>query len=328
MADTQEIEQDEIDTTEEKAKAIGKEIGVVDDKAAEDVPDFDIQEEPDERIAKEKSPRAEKPERKQLSNKEKRDLRKKRISEKFSEKDGIIAAQQEELNQLKRWKGEVDNRLSGINQAELKKALDDNMAAFARAEADHVQAFAEGDGNKATAAMRAMYDARQNLEKLQSIKQQVERVPTQPQQQQDVSRPDPKVVNKAKEWAEKNTWYSATGADVDSEIAKAISGVLVAEGYDPKSDDFWDELDDRLAEKHVGGIDSNDDEDEILPTVKKRTSPPVGSGSKRGDIKGKKTITLPTSYINMLKANGIWDDAKRRNRVIAERQRILQEAGQ
>lgn len=324
MADTQEIEQDEIDITEQKAKAIGKELGVVDDKPADDVPDFDIQEESDERIAK---PRGEKPERKQLSNKEKRELRKKRINEKFNEKDGIIAAQQEELNNLKRRMSDVDNRLSGINQAEVNKAWEANIAAFKNAEVEHAAAFTEGDGIKATKSMQAMYDAQRNIEKLQGIKQQMEKQPAQQQSRQEQSRPDPSVVNKAKAWAEKNTWYNAGGVDVDSEIAKAISGVLVNEGYDPKSDDFWDELDDRLSDKQIGGI--GDDEDEPAPkAVRKRSSPPVANGSNRGDLKGKKTITLPTSYINMLKANGIWDDVKRRNKVIAERERILRELNQ
>lgn len=331
MADTQEIEQDEIQSTEDKAKAIGKELGVVEDKT-DDVPEFDIQEEPDERIAKEREPRIAKADRKQLSNKEKREIRKKRINEKFNEKDAIIAAQQEELNQIKRWQSDVDSRLSGINQAEINKAWDTNVAAFSKAEADHAAAFAEGDGAKATASMRAMYDAQRNIEKLQGIKQQMEKRPTQSQPQHDPSRPDPKVVNKAKAWAEKNTWYNASGVDVDSEIAKAISAVLVNEGYDPKGDDFWDELDDRLADKHVGGVDSADEadeEDEPAPkVVRKRAGPPVASGSNRGDLKGKKIITLPTSYINTLKANGIWDDIPRRNRIIADRQRIIQESGQ
>ncbi len=316
MANAQEIEEVEIETTEDKAKAIGKEIGVTDDELKDkedDAPDYDIQEEPDERIAKEKEPRAEKPDRK-ITNKEKRDARKKRISEKFHEKDSIIAAQQEELNQLKQWREEVNNKLSGINKAEVDKAFDANVTAFNQAEKEHAEAFSEGDGTKATKAMRVMYEAQRNIDRLQEIKQQVGNTTQKQTAYRPSNAPDPVVVNKAKSWTERNAWYKNDGTDTDSEIAKAISAVLANEGYDPKSDDFWDELDDRLAEKKIGSVE---DDAPSLKSLRKRASPPIGSGANRGDVAGRKTITLPTSYINMLKAN----------KIIAERERILRESG-
>lgn len=323
MADTQDIEQDEIDTTEEKAKAIGKEIGVADHKSSEDIPDYDIQEEPDERIAKEREPRIEKTERKQLSNKEKRQLRKQKISNLIDSKDAEIIRLKDENEQIKRWQQNVNSQLDGINKAEVDKAWDANINAFNKAEKDHADAFTEGDGAKATRAMREMYNAQRNIDQLQSVKQRIDK-PVAQQPVQQSNQADPVVVHKAKTWAERNTWYNPNGTDVDSEIAKAISGVLANEGYDPKTDDFWDELDDRLSEKQI----VPDEEDEPAPkTVRKRTAPPLSGGANRGDLNGKKTITLPTSYINMLKANGIWDDVGRRNKIIADRERILRESG-
>ncbi len=176
--------------------------------------------------------------------------------------------------------------------------------------------------------MREMYDAQRNIEKIQTLKTQIEQRPAQ--QQQETVKPDTAIVNKAKAWAERNAWYDPSGKDEDSEIAKALSGVLAAEGYDPKTEDFWDELDDRIKEKLPGKIIGVEDEEDEEPALKpkRRASPPVGgAASNRGDLNGKKTITLPTSYINMLKANGIWDDIPRRNKIIADRQRILKESG-
>ncbi len=313
------VDEIEVDDTEEKAKAIGKEIGVEED----DTPEYDIQEEDDDKpLAKEREP---KKERVALSNKEKRDLRKKRINEKFSEKDAEIQRLSEENQQMKRWQQEVNGRLSGINKAEVDKAFNDTTAAFAQAEKDHADAFAEGDGVKATKAMRVMYDAQRRIEQLQGVKTQLE---TQPAQEQHVQQPDRAIANKAKEWAKRNSWYDASGKDVDSEIAKAISGVLANEGYDPKSDDFWDELDERLAERLPEKVSvQDDDEDELeQKPVKKRSSPPVNGGANRGDVKGKKTITLPTSYINMLKNNGIWDDKVRLAKILKDRERVIREA--
>ncbi len=331
MADTQEIEQEEVDTTAEKAKAIGKEIGVVEDKPEEDVPDYDIVEEKedtqkaepeeDKRLAKN---RADKPERKILTNKEKRDLRKKRIAEKFNEKDETIAAQQARIAALEARQSEVDNRLLGIDKAEIDNALNSNIAAFNAAEAEHAAAFTEGDGTKATKAMRAMYDAQKRIDQLQGIKAQVDRQPVQPQRQ-EVTAPDRAIVNKAKAWAQKHEWYKPEGADEDSEIAKAISGTLAKEGFDPKTDDFWDELDDRLSARGIGDAQEEIEDEEEKPEPRRRASPPVNGNARRSDLKGKKTVTLPTSYIKMLKENGIYDDKKRLAKVLADRERILRE---
>lgn len=325
---------DEIETIEntevgEKAKEIGKELGV-----EKDIPDYDIQEEPDdqedERIAKEREQKTDKKDRKVLTNKEKREIRKKRLSEKFGEKDAEIQRLSEENQQMRQWKSEVDNRLSGINKTEVEKAFNETVTAFAQAEKDHADAFAEGDGVKATKAMRVMYDAQRRIEQLQGVKQQLEKQPMQAQAQaQAPQQVDREVVNKAQAWASRNAWYKANGNDVDSEIAKAISGVLANEGYDPKSDDFWDELDDRLEDRMPEKLgERHEEEDVVEQKARKRASPPVGGGANRSDVKGKKTITLPTSYINTLKANGIWDDVPRRNKIIAERERILRESGQ
>src|SRR6202000_2382730 len=134
-----EIEDKEIDATEEKAKVIGKEIGVEEN----DTPDYDIQEEDDERLAKDRhgESKEEAKEREKLSNRDKRQLRKKKINEKFNEKDAIIRAQQEKLEQFERRFAEVDNRLSGINRAEVDKAINDTAAMFSKAEQDSHAAF-------------------------------------------------------------------------------------------------------------------------------------------------------------------------------------------
>lgn len=320
--------EDEIDATEEKAKAIGKDLGVEDNKNPEDDIDFDIKEEDDERIGKSREDEAKetrKAEREKLSNREKRQLRKKKVNEKFNEKDAIIRAQQEQLDQLNRRMAEVDGRLSGINKAEVDKAISDTTAIYANAKQESLTAFNEGDGEKHLAAIEKMKAADDRYKQLQTLKQNLDRAPQQ--QPQTNSGPDRIVVNKAKEWAERNRWYNAGAGDTDSEVAKAISGTLVKEGFDPKSDDFWDELDERL-EKYIPekvNADEDDEEEVVIAKPRKRTSPPVTGSANRGDITGKRTITLPTSYVNTLKANGIWDDKPRLQKVLADRERIIRE---
>jgi hypothetical protein len=113
----------------------------------------------------------------------------------------------------------------------------------------------------------------------------------------------------------------------------------VRDGFDPQSDDYWDELDDRLSTKGIGDAQDDDYDDQQSQsqsqrerqTVREkpqRRSPPVGGGNGRGDLgAGKTAVTLPTVFINALKEAGIWDDQKRRSRAIQEHLRIKAERG-
>ncbi len=304
-----EIEKEEVDTTAEKAKEIGK----IADAKEEDLPDYEVVEEEDKTLAKEREDRP-KQERKQLTNKEKRDLRKKRVQEKFQAKDAEIENLRQENERIKRRQDEIDGRLHGINKAEVDNAWNVNVANFNKAEKEHEEAFKEGDGAKATKAMREMYTAQQNIDKLQNLKQQLEKQPAKPQAEQLTV--DPVVTRKAQAWASKHEWYRADGSDEDSEIAKVISGKMVNEGYDPKSDDFWEELDDRLEKRGIGVMEDEEEEEETPAPVKRR-APPVSGGAKRADVNGKVQVTLPTVYIQHLKDKGWWDDPVMKKKMIS-----------
>lgn len=325
---TTDNEEIEIDETEQKAKAIGKDLGVEDNVNPEDdTPDYDITEEADERIGKERTESKEaRQERDKLSNRDKRKMRKDKINQKFNEKDAIIIAQQQRMDAMERRLAEVDGRLSGINKSEVDKAISDTTAVYAKAKRESLEAFNEGDGEKHLAAIEQMKSADDRYKQLINVKNQLDQAPKQQQEQSPANQPDRLVKTKAKAWAERNTWYDVNLGDTDSEVAKSISGVLVKEGYDPKGDDFWDELDERLT-KYIPekAIAADDDEEEDQPKPRVRKAPPVNGGNPRGNNPAKRSITLPTSYVNTLKANGIWDDKVRLKKVLADRERIIRE---
>lgn len=326
----EEIEIDEKDPVAEKAEAIGKEIGI----EKEEVPDYDIQEEGDERIAKEREPevKADKKDRPEVSNREKRQARKKKLNEKFNEKDATIQAQADKISQLEKWKNEVDGRLQGINKAEIDKAWNDSVTAFNAAEKDHAAAFTDGDGAKATAAMRVMYEAQKRIDQITALKSQVDKTPPATTPPIAVPQFDNAVMTKKAEWESRNEWFKLGSRDTNSQMATAISQAIANEGFDPSTDDYWDELDDRMQkfipEKKAKDSDEDDyyQEEAIEEKPKRRYNPPVNGSSTRGDIQGKKRITLPTAYVNMLKANGKWDNEKVRNRILADRERIIKES--
>lgn len=323
MAEEQDqIDNDDIDETAVKAAEIGKIIGAEDNKnpSKDEAPDYEIEEENDERIAKERTSQAgATSERKKLTTKEKRDARKRAVDRRLGEKDEINRQLQEQLNVTAARLNSFEDRFSNLDRAKVDDAIGQTKAVLAKAAQDYKAAFSEGDGDKATAAMELMHDAKTRVGQLEAWKQNNSKVTTQQN-----NGPDPRTVSKAKAWAAKHDWYDASGTDEDSEVAKSISGVLANEGFDPTTDKFWKELDKRLLKRGIIDADETDeveeddyeDDEPAAKKPKKRGSPPVSGGSNRGGDAGKVKISLPTRYVNTLKENGIWDDVPRRNRVI------------
>lgn len=298
-------------TVEEKAAAIGA-AG----KEDENIPDYEIEEEGDAPLAKTREERenGKKPVDKELSNREKRQLRKKRTNEKFRQKDETIAELNARLAVL-------ENRTVQYDRTQLEKDYATAGNEFKSAERAHQEAFTAGDGAAATKAMREMYIAQK---KIDQIEEYANKQPQQRQAQPQSRQP----IQKAVDWASRNKWFSPTAADQDSKIANAIAQAVADEGYDPNSDDFYEELDDRISQYmpqkvKKADVDENDDDDfeeEKPRQVARKKSPPVSGGSARGDIAGKIKVTLPTAYIQALKDKGWWDDPKMRNKMIKKYQ--------
>jgi len=339
MSNTEKAEQQEI-SVEEKAAQIGKDIGVPEeqipeyeikveeeekkkaDAAKTDASGNDDEGEEDDRLGKRRGETSgDKSDYKSLSNREKRQLRKKRLAQKFDAKDQLIRQQQEQINALANRLNDVDGKLSNFDRSQLEAALRDSQAAYAASEREYAEAFNAGDAQKATLSMRKMYETQKRVEQFQAIAARQQAAPRQQQEQVDAN-----VSLKAQQWAAQNGWYRTDGSDEDSAIAQTVAARLVGEGFDPKTDDYWEELDDRLAQRGIG--DGGYDREEPVVeqpkerVAKRRSSPPVGGTTGRGDLGGKQTVTLPTDFINNMKASGIWDDPVKKHRAIQNYMRI------
>ena len=163
------------------------------------------------------------------------------------------------------------------------------------------KAHEEGDAD-------AMYEASQNLSRialeearLAQLKERreeqlkasegaavrAEQQRQQPQQQQPQAKPDPK----AEEWARKNEWFGQ-----DNTMTYAAFGLhkqlIEEEGFDPNSDEYYNELDNRLRTEFPHKFNE---------TPKKSNSPRVASAgttaSKSSTPKGRRTVKLTASQI-------------------------------
>ena len=342
MSNTDKSQTQEL-STEEKAAQIGKDIGV-----KEEIPEYDIKAEDeqqeeqtieddgDKRLGKTRDEQLGGKDHKELSNREKRQLRKKRLAAKFDAKDAIINQLQEQLNATVSRLNEVDGKLTGYDKSQLDNALRDTNGFLIQAQKDYTDAFNAGDAAKSAQAMERMYEAKERIKALNGIaaRQQQPRQQIQQQPQQGVN---PAVINKANSWAAENPWYKADGSDEDSELTQKIAERLIKEGFDATTDDYWEELNDRLESRGIGKRDDADYVDQQDQTqseqlkqdtkpVQRRRSPPVNGGGNRGDLGGgRKTVTLPTALINHMKEIGAWDDPVRKHRMIKDYQRIKAE---
>lgn len=311
MADQEEVGNED-DGVTSKATEIGEDNGFEKDKNGKDIiPDYEVIEEDDQRIAKEKSPAA-KSDRRQLSTKEKRDLKKKRIQEGFSSRDTTIYEQNRKIQELETWKNQVEGRLTSVDKQKVDENINQASALFNVAEKNLEAAFVEGDGAKHTKATKDIYAAQKAIEYWQNVKQQYAAAAVAPKQTAN-NGTDPRVQAKLQDFIERNSdWYNHAGGDEDSEIAKGISNALVKQGLNPASDEFWDELENKLEERGIIG----DDEPAAKPIVRKRQAPPVSGGASRADVAGKVRVSLPTQYIQYCRDIGKWDDPKDKARMI------------
>ena len=84
----------------------------------------------------------------------------------------------------------------------------------------------------------------QHERQLQMAQQQPQQQQVAPQQQQQIRRPD----RKAEEWAQRNDWFGQD--EVKTFAAFGIHKKLVEdEGFDPTTDEYYTELDNRLASR-------------------------------------------------------------------------------
>jgi hypothetical protein len=131
--------------------------------------------------------------------------------------------------------------------------------------------------------------ARLKKQQFEDDKAKQETALQQPQAQQ-VQQPQPDPSPKAKEWAEKNTWFGN-----DSVMTNAAFGVhqeLVDKGFDGESDEYYNEVDKRMRE--------------YFPQKFSEDTKPVQTVASAGrKQKGRKVVKLTRSQVAIAKKLGV-----------------------
>tara|TARA_Y100000401_G_C8309943_1_gene219175 strand:+ start:281 stop:1234 length:954 start_codon:yes stop_codon:yes gene_type:complete len=254
-SNTHEVEDGQVDLNFEEYEETT--VDLPSEEKNKEEPEEEVKEEPPKQEAKEQ-PQTSEDEHDQVSkNVQKRidRLTKKMREAERREQDAIKYAQgvQKEAQELKNklqtvddgYMNEYGNRLE-IEQkqveAELKQAMASNDA-DAVIEKQRKLAQLAVSAETYNKAQRAQQARQQQVQPQQAQAQPQPQV--QPQQAQPAEQPpDPK----AEEWASKNDWFGKDEAMTFAAFG-IHKGMVENEGFDPQSDDYYDELDSRIRAK-------------------------------------------------------------------------------
>lgn len=206
----------------------------------------------------------------------------------------------------------VEKRTQGSEIARINKALEDQETRILYAKQKMKEATETGNGDLLAQAQDLWYDAKKQYETLEGLKKQSVSQP----QPQTIQAPDPLLARYASEWMSENPWYDPNGRDPDSRIALTIDQTMADEGWNPKTEEYWEELDNRLA-KYLPHRYSSEVETSVSPSTRKPRTVVTSSGRESASSSGgKNTFTLTPDQVRAMKDAGMWDDPDKRAKMI------------
>lgn len=227
---------------------------------------------------------------------------KKRINNlvgRMREMERLYEAAQQENEQLKNkystvgkgYVSEFEGRVTSAvdaAKAKLKKAIEDNDTA-AQVEAQEQLAAAKAD----TVRLSSLKASQKRDEEY--AKQMQEQQALQAQQMQQTQ--DYGVDYKAEEWAARNPWFKSKKTKHMRDVAMAHHEELLAEGFDPTSDEYYNEIDSYIREVFPNYFEK-DKED-----TKTETKQPVQTvaSAVRKTKSGRRVVKLTPSQVAIAK---------------------------
>jgi len=240
---------------------------------------------------------------------QKRRSRKEYHKQVATEKDVKLTLLERQNQQLLERLSVLERKSHGSDLARLDKAIQDQDNRILFAKQKIAEATRTGNGELLTSAQEMWFEARRQAEALANLKKRS----VAPQNPRTIQAPDPQLQRHANNWMANNPWYDPNGKDPDSRRALNEDAILAEEGYDPKTAEYWEELDRRLQRvvPHRYTEDTNE-----KPRSKPRSAV-TGSGREFASNNGRgNSFTLSPEQVRAMKDAGMWDDAEKRAKMI------------
>ena len=200
----------------------------------------------------------------------------------------------------------VEKKTSGAELARVDKAIEDAGVQVEYAKMKMKEAVSISDGDGLAQAQEMWYEAKRKMESLEMLKKNASKHMSQTQQ--NIQVPDPMVQRLAADWMEDNPWYDPNGRNEESQIAQMIDKRLTEEGFEPTSEDYWDELDSRMSRYMPK-------QQNTLGAARPK-SVMTSSGRDSTATTKSNEFRLSPDRVNAIKEAGLWNDPAARQNAI------------
>lgn len=245
-----------------------------------------------------------------LARREERQLKKQIHKAKASESNHLINALKRQNEQMAERLAVLEKRTAGSDLARIDKAIEDGHLKLQYAKMKIKEATEMANGAALADAQEQWYESRRQVEALEALKK---KVVSEPQQKNVPSTPDPMLKRHAGDWMARNDWFDPEGGDTDSQIATKIDETLVKEGWDPKSGEYWEELDNRLSKYLPHRYNT---EQEEKSSNRRPRSVVTSSGRESRATTKSNEFYLSPDRVKAIKDAGRWDNLAERNKMI------------
>jgi hypothetical protein len=249
-----------------------------------------------------------------------RERRRLEKAERKDRRDKAITRDKTEMDFLRKRNDELERRVGAQEQRAHVNDLNsyDVQINAARNEAEMAErviakAVDAGNGADVTQAMRYRDQALQKAQQLAFAKQNAA-------QRATPAAPgiDDRTMRHAQEFLSENKWYDAQGRDEDSAIVLAIDQGLMRDGFDPQTEDYWDELRHRAARRLPERFEKTTRKGDAPAREERapRGGPAISSGREYAPSSTRKEVYISPERKQALVDAGVWDDPTLRQRYV------------
>jgi hypothetical protein len=170
------------------------------------------------------------------------------------------------------------------------------------------QAYESGDAENIAAAQEAMTDAKLRLKQYENFRPSLQEEDTRVQENHQVTTPQapaPAIDPKADAWKRNNTWFG-----VDEEMTALALGLhekLVRSGIDPRSDDYYQQIDATMKRRFPEAFEDAEEEAKPQKEVAKTAAKPKPSTNVAPVTRGTapRQIRLTATQVALAKKLGL-----------------------
>lgn len=228
-----------------------------------------------------------------------------------------------ELNFLRQQNEQLEKKVAQIEKSTKKQeinSVDQRITSVQSqlrvAEQVLAKAHDEGTGEDVVEATNIRDKLKETLGQLNQYKHTVA------QQSEEEPQVDSRLIRNARRWMSENDWYNPQATDKDSRAVAAIDARLVEEGFDPTTNEYWEELTARAKrrlphrfEDRRRSDEDEDDEDDDRPARKRGNGPRFSAGGRERPLRKNEVYISPERKQAMIQA-GVWDDPVLRNKFL------------